>query len=126
MNIINSKEYDDSEIYVRTIFFDNTIQVDSLVDLIKQFENASVKMNACHCNTFSDNGSNVCVTYSSVDEILNFKKAPSPYANFLIEFVDRNTLTYQFDLITGINLNYARYEVDKKKIIEQSNKGRSK
>lgn len=126
MNIIKTTEYDDVNTYKKIYFLDQSVQLDSLLAIIKYFENDKVQMLACHCDTFNENGNQMYRRYDQVDDINNFRNEPSPYANFNIVFGDRDTLEYRFSLSTGINLKYVKYIVDKKKILVNSDSVRSK
>jgi len=126
MRVIKTTEYNDEDIYQKKFFFDDTVQLDSFISLIRQFENEQTKMSVCHCSTFNENDNELYRMYTSVDEIANFKNEPSPYATFSADFCDRNTLEYRFSVYTGINLKYMKYIVNKKKLLVNSNNGRSK
>ncbi len=116
INIEKTEKHCDKERTIITFRVDDTIQLDSLVPVIKYLENDKLKMLICRCNTFNENGNQQYIRYKNADDIWNFKNEPSPYATFSIEFGDRDTGKYRFSLATGINLKYINYIVNKEKL----------
>ena len=115
MEVVKMREYEDDDLYVKTCFTNHTFQLDSVIELVKQFESDTVKMLVCHCNTFNENDNELYRRYTTAEEINNFVNEPSPYATFSIDFGSRDTAQYLFGLVTGINLKYYKYIVNKKK-----------
>ena len=115
MKVINTKENNNENRYTKLFNFDNTIQIDSLIEFIKQSENEQIKMLECHCYTFDADDHRLYYGVSSIDEIKSvYDRAVSPYFDFSIDFGYRETLSYAFSLVTSINSNSLIYEVDKK------------
>lgn len=125
MNVVNTKESDSERRYMKIFNFDNTIQIDSLIELIKKFENDQIKMFECNCYTYDADDHPLYYGLSSLDDIKSvYDSAASPYFDFSIDFVNREDLSYMFSLVTSINSNSLIYEVDKKKLASLNEKSR--
>ena len=126
MKVISTKESDSERRYMKVFTFDDTIQIDSLIDVVKQFENEQVKMLVCHCDTYDANDRRLYYGLSSLDEVKEvYRRSPSPYFDFSIDFGSRENESYLFSLVTSINSNSVIYEVDKKKLNAVSQKTHS-
>ena len=96
MNIIDTKEYEDNMTYEKKFTFDNTIQLNNLIPMLRNYENEKIKMLACHCSSFDEEGSVLNGTYNEIDELEAIKQYPNPSINFSIDFGDRETAMYRF------------------------------
>lgn len=127
MEIIREKVEESDNYYTKQFFLNGAINVDYLVSLINQFEDADTKMDECFCDTFDKDGTSLHIIYNVVDDIAKVKELPNPSVRFSIRFCDRRTNNYKFSLSTSINsecfyfvVNKKRYEVENK--VEYSRK----
>ena len=123
MNIINTREHDDDRRYTKIFSFDDTIQIGSLLEFIKQFENNETKMLVCECYTYDAEGRRAYYRAYTIDDIKSiYDKAVNPYFEYSIDFGNKETSSYSFSLVANINSKYLIYEVDKKKLANYVNK----
>lgn len=120
MEILNVNESQNDRYYSKTFTLNNGIKIESLIDIIKQFENDQVRMLACYCNTFDENGNQLHYKCNSIEEIKKIGQGPSPYIDFSIDFGNPESMSYNFSLLTSINSNVLQYVIDKKKINDES------
>lgn len=122
MEFLEVKEYDNDAYYTKKITLSNNVQIDSLINIIKSFENDEFKMSFCHCETFDENGYSVSHRYYEVEDIKQISNAGSPYVSFTVEFCHRENLNYGFSLLANVNSNVLSYVVNKKKLSTNMNK----
>ena len=115
MKMIIEKEFDNDDYYVVTYDLDNSMQLDSLIDIARKFESDTIKMSICHCFSFDENDCPLYRCYSNIDDFIEMKSLPSPYMDFTLDYCDRDTLDYCFSLVTSINSNVLEYVVNKKR-----------
>ena len=115
MKIIDVSENDNVNYYTKKMTLDENIQINSLINFLKQFETEEVKLSVCYCSTFDEDGHPLYRQYNTVDDIVQILELPSPYVNFSIDFYNTNTNSYAFSLLTSVNSNVLTYVIDKKK-----------
>ncbi|MBQ2872651.1 MAG: hypothetical protein IJE89_01465 [Bacilli bacterium] len=126
MNVINTRESNDERRYTKIFYFDNTVQIDSLINFINQFESNGNKMLLCECRSYDSEEHRTYYRASSVEEIREiYDASENPYFEFSVDFVNQETLSYSFSLVTNINSKYLIYEVDKKKLNVSQDKNRT-
>ena len=125
MKIISNVENDNVNYYTKKITFDENIQIDSLIGVLKQFETDEIKLSVCHCNTFDEDGHPLYCQYSTIDDIIKVSELPSPYVSFSVDFCNRKSMMYSFSLLANINSNILTYVIDKKKLGVESKKSHS-
>lgn len=116
MNFVDAVEYDNALYYTKKYMLSNNIQIDSMINIIKGFENEEIKMSFCNCNTFDGNGNSVSFRYYNVEDIMQLKENYSPYVGFSVEFCNRDSLDYCFSLLADVNSNVLSYVINKKKL----------
>lgn len=130
MKIVNTKEIDKENCYIKCFYFDQNIQFYNILEFVKMYENENVKMIFARCSTYDDNGHPRFRNCYSIEDIIEFEKSSNnPGESYYIEFGTRDTGKYLFGISADINTKELMYDINKKKINEynkESNKGYSR
>ena len=122
MEVLNFKEYENEDFFRRIYTLSDNVQVDNFCNVIKGFENNDTKMLVCNCQSFDETGHPLHRRYTSVEDIIQANGLPNPYIRFYLEFGDRLSGVYKFNLEANVNSNLLSYIVDKKKLTVESKK----
>jgi hypothetical protein len=126
MKVLKFNDVENESQFRRTYTMDESVQIDSIGDVIRGFENEETKMFKCRCQSFDEDGHPLYREYTVIEDIEETKNLPNPYVRFNIEFQDRLTGVYKFDIGAYTDSNLVAYVVDKKKLAIDSSKGRAR
>lgn len=117
MKIIKTIETDTEKKYSKACYLDCGLQVEDIVDLIKQLETEyDAKLIECDCNSFREDGSPKFAAFFNAEDLLDTDNWPNPYVVYCAIFGDKATGEYKFNLSTSINSEIITYSVNKKKL----------
>lgn len=91
---------------------DNSITVERIIELAREFESDRAKFFACYCDTFTESGTPWSPELDSINNLSQMNKFPNPSINLRIAYTNRQTDEYEFDISTAINSNTITHEYD--------------
>ena len=91
---------------------DDSMTVDSIIELAKKFENDRAKFFACYCDTFTDIGTPWSPELDSIEDLKQMNEFPNSSINVRLAYVNRKTEEYEFDIMTAVNSNTVTHEYD--------------
>ena len=115
MEVLNYEDYDNDTYLKRVYTLNDNVQVDSFINIVRGFENEHTKMSLCNCQSFDGDGHPMYRRYTTIDDIFRVNDFPNPYIRFYVEFCDRMSEIYKFNLEANVNSNIVTYIVDKNK-----------
>ena len=93
---------------------DDSFTVDRIIELLKIYESDTIKMFACYCSTFTEEGLSWNPELQSIEELSKMKSFPNPSIQIRAVFINRNTEEYAYDVTTSVNTNVFTYQIDSK------------
>ena len=126
MKVLKFHDVENERQFRRTYTLDKSVQIDSIGEIIRGFETEEIKMFKCRCQSFDEYGSPLYRGYMNIEEIIDVKNLPNPSVAFYVEFQDRTTGSYSFDIEADTDSNLVAYVIDKKKLAIDSTKGYSR
>ena len=116
MRVIEIEEYHDEKEYEIVCRLDNNITSDSIIEIIKRFAGDKYSMSLCRCDTYSESGAPKYCEFYKIEDLKRFLNyAPNPSISFGVDFQDKESKEYAFELVAATNYNYLSYIVDKKR-----------
>ena len=67
---------------------DAPISIDSMIEILKGYENENTKLFECRCSTFTESGNPVHRSYKSVDSLRKLHNSPNPSVSAIAVFID--------------------------------------
>ena len=115
MKAIRMKENSNADYYSIEIKLNDTIQIGSMMRILKAFETDEIMFSQCMCDSFDEDGHMLHRGFSGIDDMKDLFNAPSPYIAFSAQFCDRATSRCKFQIMTNVNSSKMLYLVDKRK-----------
>ena len=102
------KEYESDTEYILCYSLNNTIQIVSLIALLKALETNCIRLAYCNCRGYDDNGFRY---YCRIKRIEELKDLDMRLPSFDAVFCTRETLLYSFSITADINSSNLFYSV---------------
>ena len=90
---------------------DAPISIDSMIEILKRYENENTKLFECRCSTFTESGNPVNRTYKSVDSLRKLHNSPNPSVSAIAVFIDPKDDSYKFTISMAANTRGMNYYV---------------
>ena len=90
---------------------DAPISIDSMIEILKGYENENTKLFECRCSTFTESGNPVDRTYKSVDSLRKLHNSPNPSVSAIAVFIDPKDDSYKFTISMAANTRGMNYYV---------------
>ena len=90
---------------------DAPISIDSMIEILKGYENENTKLFECRCSTFTESGNPVNRTYKSVDSLRKLHNSPNPSVSAIAVFIDPKDDSYKFTISMAANTRGMNYYV---------------
>jgi len=90
---------------------DAPISIDSMIEILKGYENENTKLFECRCSTFTESGNPVDRIYKSVDSLRKLHNSPNPSVSAIAIFIDPKNDNYKFTISMVANTRGMNYYV---------------
>ena len=90
---------------------DAPISIDSMIEILKRYENENTKLFECRCSTFTESGNPVGRIYKSVDSLRKLHNSPNPSVSVIAIFIDPKNDNYKFTISMAANTRGMNYYV---------------
>ena len=90
---------------------DAPISIDSMIEILKGYENENTKLFECRCSTFTESGNPVNRIYKSVDSLRKLHNSPNPSVSAIAIFIDPKNDNYKFTISMAANTRGMNYYV---------------
>lgn len=111
MRIIKIKEIKKDGVSSKQYITDTPFCIDSIISLLRGYENENTKLFECMCVTFSESGNSWCPKYRNIDALVELYDFPNPSIGINAIFVDPRDMSYKFQIGTAANTNSFSYTV---------------
>ena len=91
---------------------DEPLNVDSIINIIKSYENEDTKFFGCNCITYTESGNLMFYDYRDIDSLKHLHKFPNPSISIQAFFVNPVDMSYKFTLAMANNTRGLNYIVD--------------
>ena len=90
---------------------DAPVSIDSMIEILKGYENENTKLFECRCSTFTESGNPVDRIYTSVDSLRKLHDSPNPSVAVIALFIDPKDERYKFTISMAANTRGMNYYV---------------
>ena len=96
---------------------DQPLNIDTIIDIVKSYEDSQTKLFECKCSTFSESGNLVAYSYRNVNDLSDMYNYDNPSINVQSFYVDPKDNHYKFTVsmaanTRGVNCFYSEKNSD--------------
>lgn len=114
MKIIGREQNRTDDAYIQRIKLDQSLVMDDIIEIVKQYEKENAKLYRCVVRFLSDYGNLEYKNYYSVEDLKKVHSHSNPVVGARAFYVDPTTDKYKFDISADCNTSTIIYTVSKK------------
>lgn len=111
MNFVEGKTIERKGLYSKKFISDDLLDIDTIIDILKKYENEDTKMFDCRCSTFTEKGNTVSHRYRNMDELQKMHNYPNPSIGIDATYINPYDMSYKFSITTANNTNSLSIEI---------------
>lgn len=120
LTAVSTKVFDREDYYAVWVYYNNNIQLDSVIAFIRAYEDENTQMLCARCETYEDHiyddfSTPIRRKCYTVEEIIEFEKFSNPGESYDVEFGSRENHMYQFDFSATGNTHEITFSINKKR-----------